>query len=483
MNFKLFLCGNCQKKEEEENFQFFDKKDSINNNDKNMKKKILLSSSDIDDAMNNNLEIIEYPYSNTCNNIIDKNKNYIPVPLPVPIPTNILNKKYLNDSDNYLEVLQPQELLNEGKGIKKEVFKYIENKKITGQKENKRRLNIENNNNNIKINSVNFSDYIYNENRFSYNKNIIVLNNNNSGLKDVYNNQKNEKTVKNNSKDSKDKIYKISNCKNTNGNINGLKVDYPCPDTDSFFIKSCNDEINSNGQNKEIPKNKVKKINIKHAKEGNNKISLKKIGKRESKNKNKKKYIKINNIDVNNKKNLIKKENKEKSIKNNSKSKITNNKNLDNIYENKKIRYYSNSQLIKKNPKKYNNNYNCATFNKNVSYEKTKYIRKRINNNESIKTNINFDNSSENELNNFKNDKSCNNKTSKIDKNKIIFRLSDKINFNIKNNFSTLRKKDNIKIRTFQLLKTNNKTNIFPSKTYMNPFSTIYCRKKKAILI
>ncbi len=111
---------------------------------------------------------------------------------------------------------------------------------------------------------MNFSDYVYNENRFSQNKNIILLNNDNSNCNYnyTYNNQNDEKIIKNNSKDTKDKIDTINHFKKISGNINGLKVDYPCPDTDSFFLKSCNDEFNLNEQNKDNNKNKINKKNI-----------------------------------------------------------------------------------------------------------------------------------------------------------------------------------------------------------------------------
>ena len=321
MNLKLFLCGNCQNKEEEDIFLNFDNKDSNNNNDRNNKKKILLTSLDTDNSVNNILEIIEYPYSNTYNNNNDKNNNYIPMPLQAPLKTDTINKKYTNNCDDYLDIIKPPKLFNEGKKEKNEKLKNKENKiwKKKVEKEPKEREEFSHDkiNNNIKIKSVNFSDYVYNENRFSHNKNIILLNkdNSNCNYNYTYNNQSDEK--KNNSKDSKDRIVTINHFKKISGNINGLKVDYPCPDTDSFFLKSCNDEFNLNEQNKDNNHNKIKKISNNHAKEVNNKMLLKKMGKKELK--NKKKFCKKSDKEINDKNILNKKENEEKNnYKNNN---------------------------------------------------------------------------------------------------------------------------------------------------------------------
>ncbi len=95
-----------------------------------------------------------------------------------------------------------------------------------------------------------------------------------------------------------------------------------------------------------------------------------------------------------------------------------------------------------------------------------------------------LDNCSEYEFNSFRNENTHNNNDSKIDINKIKSRLSSKMNFKYRNTFTNISmKKDNYKLKTFQLLKTHNKSNILSSKTFMNPFSTIYCRKKKTFLI
>ena len=480
MNLRLFICSTCENKDDEEMFLYFNNKNLNNNNIK----KSNLSSSDNNNSTNNYLEVIEYPYSNTSNN--NSIEHYIPEPLPVPIQTSVLNKKIFNDYDNFLDILKPPKLFTEGHKENKETAEKTEKNIFEETKEKKESImNEDENNKNILVND---SYNINNENSFlQTNNDEFILNKYYKDSNEVLNNNEtnNEKTIKN---DNNDRNCNINHFK-LSGNINGLKVDYPCPDTDSFFIKSCNDELNINIQDKETNNNKItKKIENNKDIKKSNLSTLKKVkntkDKYKDKNKKNKNKNSLNKIEIKNPKN----------IKNNNNSeKLIDNKKIFLKYQKNKqtIRNNSNLETNKYNKKKINNTYGVLTQNIKSNIKKDKYQKlsikpKIINAKDSGKNNYFFSiktlENSEYEYNSLKTDINTN---TIINENKNKSRLyNNKIILKYRHSTSKVsEKKKKIKLKPLQFLRPHNKTIIDSSKININPFSTIYCKKKKSFFI
>ena len=299
MNFKFLICNNCENKELDNSFLIFGPKNTpiINkhkNTDFNIKS--ILSSSD-NNHSTNNLEIIEYPYSYNSNN------EFPLEPLPLPPEPIIETKKKYNELDDFLGKISPPKLFSEKNKENKEnkEDKDKENKDNNNNKENKEinknemlKLNIEikeikdlekkedkNNDkyNNMEINDIkeeeknndkinNYkekkhskqaSSLITNEDNFLNNKELLnnYYSNCNSAKNKIENknnflNKKIENINKSINNNIKINNNDIGNVKNSNGTkedihskffnniINGIKVDYPKPDTD-IIIKKTND--------------------------------------------------------------------------------------------------------------------------------------------------------------------------------------------------------------------------------------------------
>ena len=115
MNFKHFICNNCENEDLDEKFLLFNSKNppilsKTNKTDINVKS--MLSVSDNNNSTDN-LEIIEYPYDYHAN---ESNINYDPEMFTPPKKSNIANKKNkYDDSDDFLDKIKPPKLHNEGK--------------------------------------------------------------------------------------------------------------------------------------------------------------------------------------------------------------------------------------------------------------------------------------------------------------------------------------------------------------------------------
>ena len=118
MNFKFLICKNCEN-EDDSFFAFESKNTPIVNKSKKSQINIKSLVSVSDNNSTNNLEIIEYPYSNDCN---DNNIDYIPDPLPPFSKENITqNQIKRNDFDDFLVKIKPPKLFIEGSKENKEI--------------------------------------------------------------------------------------------------------------------------------------------------------------------------------------------------------------------------------------------------------------------------------------------------------------------------------------------------------------------------
>ena len=236
MNIQFLICSNCEKEKYDDEFIFLD----------NIKHKNIFKKEEIDlnyqsSSCNNNstdnvLEIIEYPYSLNNNVTLLEDKPTINYPPKKEI------KKYDDDSDD----IKAPKLLSEG------------------NKEEKNPNNANKKNVHIKMNSTNSESLINNDNSIMQNKALLLNYYKNSEI--INNNKINNLIKKENKYDSPKKIInnETNNSKNIITNkIIGIKVDYPCPDTNSFSPLFSNEAINKKN---EIKIKKQKKIEKKEKK-------------------------------------------------------------------------------------------------------------------------------------------------------------------------------------------------------------------------
>ena len=241
MNFKLLICNNCDN-EKEDSILFFESNNfspfyKPNKEEINIKS-ILSTSDNNNNSINNNLEIIEYPYKFSC----DENNNEIPEPIPSLIKRNNIIKKKFKKEDYFIDVKKQTKLYDKTIDEFKDIKGPIEQKDYFFS-----------NNNNNEDESNDSSSLINNEDSLICNK--VLLTNYYSNCHSTINNNV---TVNDNNYDSNNiKIEDINNEEKNNNkiiihNLIGYKVDYSDPDTDSFFTKT-NNLFNVN-----CPKNKNK---------------------------------------------------------------------------------------------------------------------------------------------------------------------------------------------------------------------------------
>ena len=476
MNVKHLFCSNCQNEEINDNLFNLGLENSniiykTNNTDGN--KKSVISTSDNNNSTENNLEIIEYPYSNSSND--NNNNGYTQESPLIPLKPQIINKKKFNDFHNFCDKIKPPRLFNEDNKENIQI-NILQNNIINKENKIYEKI-IENNNNENDINlkpSLNYSFIIQNEDNLLNNK--AFLTKYNSNTYNTRDNKKNENETKdkNNINEINNKNNNHNNKKNSNisNNINGIKVDYPKPDTNCFLAKN--------------NKNNAFKIKIQDNSFNVNQL-LSDI---------QNKTQKMDNIQINkNIKNIIRKHSDLINFK-----KVKNIKNIKNIKNNKKInsdthKYISNTNINKNKIK--NNIYN-KFFNHNDKSEKNiikvKLNSKIFKNNKKVKTIITEPKSkmvrSLKKLNNnvdrniwLKTEYNENNllktKTRFLSNGFLTDLLLNRTNIKNKNNFSNYNEKYKI-IKKFntQIRRPSNENRIYSSKTYSNPFLTQYRKKK-----
>ena len=222
-NFVFGVCNNFRK----DNLSNSYKKDSkiisgINNN-KKQREEILSTDT------TNNLEIIEYPYSNNINEGINlqmetfdyykgNDKNEVQNILGDLDDCNILNN---NDYNRRNSINNSSEVINNEDNLSK-------NKALL--------INYYSNNQNLKNKNTN-------------NNNVNSKNNNINGIKNIGDNYIKE------SKEIDIKYIHIHKI--------GVKIDMPCPDSNSFISKKINNKSKSQGEIGKEDRNKKVKINLK----------------------------------------------------------------------------------------------------------------------------------------------------------------------------------------------------------------------------
>ena len=239
MNFKLLICNNCEnEKEEKDNFLFIDDKNSnelLKNINTDISVKSLLSSSNNNNITNSNLIIIEYPYnySNTKDkdNIKDdttlqkqsskhKEKQNDKVTYNIALPKFSHEPKFIGKKNNTNNITHE----------KKELI--VSNSFLNSKEEEKHEQN--------------------NDLLFNYIKNCdkMKIKNNNERKSDE---SENKDKYKDKDKDFDNKFNIINNIHN----LIGLKMNYPCPDIDSFQSKTNNlFKTSLKNENEKIEKNK-----------------------------------------------------------------------------------------------------------------------------------------------------------------------------------------------------------------------------------
>ena len=468
MNFKNLVCGDCQKEDLNDSFLMIGLKNSnllYKNNNADLNIKSIISTSDNNNSIDNNLEIIEYPYSNinSCNN--SNNNGFIPQSLPGPLQSKMINKMDYNEYDNYFGKIKPPKLYNEeNKG-----FQMFKKNKINHKIENI--FNISNNAHNVNnVNNI--------ERESSFNNNSIIINNednlkNNKAFLSNYNLTNNRNDHKN-EEEQKIKNYTIINEQNNinhknkfNNNINGIKIDYPCPDTDSFLGKK-----NKNNNNSLATKIQDNPIDVNYL--------LKDLHNQSQEIKN-----------INNSKNVLKKLSNYINFQKlnhavlNTKNNTDNEKYINNNYKmNNKIC----NKLFKRNHRNNNKN-NLIKIKKN---DKILKIKKKINSkNKSSPINkqtYSFKKLDDNVNNEYIGLKTENNHIG-LSKTKprylsnafisdLLFSKTNLINKNTLSNYNLKKKKE--KSYKGKYYRPNNQNTIYTSKTYMNnPFLIKLETKKK----
>ena len=393
MNFKHFICNNCENEELDDNFLLFSSKNppflpKTNKTDINIKS--MLSSSDNNNSTNN-LEIIEYPYDYHAN---ESNIDNDPEMFTPPKKSNIANKKNkYDDFDNFLDKIKPPKLQNEGKKNNKhddidDFSDEIKPPKLhnEGKKNNKhddfddfldkikppklhnegKKNNKENNNKDKKENkdidkdqmniSIEIKDKNKNENIINNINNSNICDNNNSNNNIINNNGKNQSKNSSLLIDNEDNLEKIkvllnnyySNNERNNFNDKIVIEKKENNNNEAIIVKENKNGINENNNSSNIYNKSGKKINYPHP--DTNNFLLKSIDNIKQSNIINKKPC----LNLKYEKNDVKSNNKNNHIKNNKKLIIfdTSNKNKTdfgiymNNQKNKNMNNNSNSKRL-----------------------------------------------------------------------------------------------------------------------------------------
>ena len=236
MNFPFFSCNKCTNSDKDS--LLLTKSSFINNKDDIIKENIILSSEDNNNKSKNDLEIIEYPYA-YCNQ-----------------EETELNNINTNDGSDDNEFINVKDILE--KGLEHHIHYRNNNKKN----------NIINNSSGVINNEDSITqNKILLKNLYNNNDNNNVQTNNNNGIKigkknNIIEGNESKKGLKNfkmeNNKKEK-KRYEKSKEKRNNNNIIGIKVEYPCPDTDAYLDKNTKANTNTNSNTNNNTYYKVKK--------------------------------------------------------------------------------------------------------------------------------------------------------------------------------------------------------------------------------
>ena len=445
MSFPLLICSNCEKDVNNDSFLLL-----RYNNEKELKE---VSFTDNNNSTNNYLEIIDYPYSLNNNQLESNNENDLSEQIYYPAKTEEkkIERKFDDFDDDLLDI-KPPKLFTKVNKDKIEEKKEVSQPIKTEPEEPKDKIL------KIEVNNY-FSNELNNDKKMYSNKSESLINNDNS----IMNNKlllTNYKKNSSNNNEKKENVEKIENNKNEiitrnltdiNNNINdnkiiGLKVDYPCPDTDSLYFKSnrkfsLNTKDNKNikeSKNKKNEKDKDKENEIKGEEK---KLFSKKIKKfQKEKDNNSKKIIEYD---------IKKPKNKALSNYNVSIDKIKAN------FDKNKIKNNNIKNQMIKNKKK-------LTFNSLSNFSNRFNLKqKKISDDVSA-----FFNQTEN----YKFQKSNNILLQSI--------INKKINARNKNIFKSYFE-SNKKINKSHYSRAFNQTTIFNTKTYTNPFLKVFDYKKK----
>ena len=362
MNFKNFICNNCNPEEEGNNFLFVDSKNNmyglykknINKADTNMKS--IISSSDNNNSTNN-LEIIEYPYSFRTNN----DNNYNSVPHATLVKSNIEKSQKYNTYNHLIKKIEPPKLLAEHE--KKSTTNNNEN--IPDSKYTPESSSLINNEDSV----LNHKEFINN-----YNSNCHTVRTNKTANERIL--DKNEKNTKNNKDNNNIILSKMINKK-----INDIKIEYPSPESSKIFC--INEDINLNFQEKKIDlnnsqkelsfKSEIKKKNYNTAENTlKSNTSFPKIKKIKNKNINIKNNSQNSQATINEKdRKFVKYSNKKVNIKKKMKNSTEKIKNKNHFLSMRPIfKTIYNKNITRLNTD--NNIYNCLTA------SKKKYISKPV---------------------------------------------------------------------------------------------------------
>ena len=438
MSFPILICSNCDKEKDDDNFLLL-KFEEENNFNKNKKRYSDFNSfSDNNNSTNNYLEIIEYPYSLNNNQDDDNNYNNIPKQLYQPnLTENVKRKKEIIDYDDDLKDIKPPKLFGKS---------YIEKKEENQQNQTEHENVIENYqiNENKNITKENLEDH----QKMNSNISESLINNDNSMmnnkilLTNYYINSQNNKNkqnisekeyIKNDSKNMND----INNNNIQNNKILAIKVEYPCPDTNSFYLNNNDKNLLKNINIESIERQKLDEKNEKGIAEKN--LFLNKIQKKAKKNFDKKilftkpktKALSSHGVNIDRIKSNLEKDKNNKNIKGKKEMENT---------------------IIKKRKK--------LTFNSLSNFDNKFNIRLK-NSNDDVSNFFNF-------TEKYQIRKSNNILLKNI--------LDKKINANNQNKFKTFTSNKKKQCNSF-MTKLANKTSFLSSKTYSNPFINTYVDK------
>ena len=453
MSFPLLLCTNCEKqKEDDDDFLLLGLKNQKGFLKNNFSNSNGFSFSDNNNSTNN-LEIIEYPYSSEINQTEGNNNDKISEQVYQPVKTDFVKVKKQNlDYDDDLLDIKPPKLFIETN--KNEINDINEIPHLKTEPTNKVENNLYKDNNfdiirhdvnaHVKMSSNNSESLINNDNSIMNNK--ILLNNyylnsqNNKNLQDNF--QKIQNVHK---KVGTDDLNNINNTTNNNNiKIIGVKVDYPCPDTNSFYLNNnTNEKTSLKNKDTEEVSNKKKSI-IAESEINEKKLFLEKMKKNVlSKNYIKKSFNKIDKI--------------KPKIKG-KKSNINVNIDILNI----------NFQKKKKNSNiKNNNNNNNITIKKKLTFNTLSNFNSRF------KLKVKHSNDEItffNQTENFQLQKTNNFLLKNI--------LNKKINDKTQNLFKSFLERRKIG-KISSISRVANKTTINTSNTFTNPFIKTYQPQKK----
>ena len=451
MSFPLLICTNCEKEKDDDDFLLFGLKSEKGINKANFLDSNIMSNSDNNNSTNNYLEIIEYPYSSKNNKVEDNND--ISNQVYQPIKTEVVKaKKRIIDYDDDLIDIKPPKLFTETYKNKTDEIQYI---KTEPEKKIESNLNIENNNNirndsnnHIKMKSNNSESLINNDNSIMNNK--ILLKNYYLNFQNNHEQQDNLEKIKMAQKKSEENnICAKNNLVNSHisNKIIGEQIDYPCPDSNNFYLNS-NEKSSLKTKNIEGESNQ-KSSNFREDGLAQKNFTLKKLQKKgESK-----KYIKnyFSKFDF---------------IKPKNKAKSNNNFNID---------------IIKVNFDKKNKNLNKKENDdfKNRLIKKKKKLTFNSLGNFSNRFNLNFKNSNDDFSTLFKQTEIIRfRKSNNILLQNILSKNINTINRTRENFFKALfqtRKKEN---KFSNITRLANQTTILSSKTYTNPFIKTYKHKE-----